>query len=136
MTKMLFTLPFIAESGIGYDALFWLIIVALVTVVGMLILSWLFGPGRQGKIKSIPYESGIDPVGNARQPFHARFYMLAIMFLVFDVELIFFYPFASIYMGAGPSPAKIAYLIAIIIFTILLVVALLYDIASGVFDWK
>ena len=122
----------LAQSGNGYDALFWLILIALITCGGMLVGSWLLGPGRQGKVKSIAYESGIDPVGNARKPFHARFYMLAIMFLVFDVELIFFYPFVSVYMGS----ANIAYLIAIVIFTLLLVVALLYDIASGVFDWK
>jgi len=98
----------------------------------ILIGSWLLGPGRQGKIKGIAYESGIDPVGSARQPFHARFYLLAIMFLVFDVELIFFYPWAVIYNGSG----NLTWLIAIMIFTLFLVIALVYDMASGVFDWR
>ncbi len=116
----------------GYDAMLLLLAVVTLLVLGMLLASYLLGPGRQGKIKSIAYESGVDPVDNARKPFHARFYMLAIMFLVFDVELIFFYPWAMIYMGSK----SLVYLIAIIIFTIFLLVALLYDIASGVFDWK
>ena len=116
----------------GYNAMLLMLIVVALLVLGMLVGSYLLGPGRKGKIKSIPYESGVDPVDNARKPFHARFYMLAIMFLVFDVELIFFYPWAVIYMGSK----SLVYLIAIVIFTVFLLVALLYDITSGVFDWK
>lgn len=119
-------------EGMGYlPILLMLAVVALVTM-GMLIGSWLLGPGRKGEIKGIPYECGIDPVGNARRPFHARFYLLAIMFLVFDVELIFFYPWAVIYNGSG----NLGWLIAMMVFTLFLVIALVYDMASGVFDWR
>ena len=112
-------------------------ILMLLTIVGLMVCviligSWLLGPGRKGKTKGITYESGIDPVGSARQPFHARFYLLAIMFLVFDVELIFFYPWAVIYNGSG----NLIWLISIMIFTLFLVIALVYDMASGVFDWR
>jgi len=116
----------------GYNAMLLMLVVVITVVFGMLVGSYLLGPGRKGKIKSIAYESGLDPIDNARKPFHARFYMLAIMFLVFDVELIFFYPWAVVYNGSQ----SLVYLIAIIIFTVFLLVALLYDIASGVFDWK
>ncbi len=121
----------LAESS-GYFAVLLMIGITIAVVVGMLFASFILGPGRKGKIKGIPYESGIDPVGSAHRPFHARFYMIAIMFLVFDVELIFFYPWAVLYSGSG----NIAWFVAIVIFTLFLVIALLYDIASGVFDWR
>lgn len=119
-------------SGMGYLPILIALAVVALIVLGMLVSSWLLGPGRKGETKGITYESGVDPVGSARRPFHARFYMLAIMFLVFDVELIFFYPWALVYSGSG----NLVWLIAMVIFTLFLVIALIYDVASGVFDWR
>lgn len=62
--------------------------------VGLLIVSNVFNPGRSGNVTRMPYESGMDPIHDTRRRFDIRFYLLAIAFLVFDVELLFLYPWA------------------------------------------
>ena len=63
-------------------------------VVTNLVLAHTVGPRKSTAVKEMPYESGMDPVGDARQPFDVKFYLVAILFLVFDVELLFLYPWA------------------------------------------
>lgn len=72
-------------------------------VIVLLAMAHLFNPRRPGPVKSMPYESGMDPIHAARRRFGVRFYLLAIAFLVFDVELLFLYPWAVIV-----RPAKLA----------------------------
>ncbi len=62
--------------------------------VGLLIVGQVFNPARPGAVKLMPYESGMDPIHDARRRFDVRFFLLAIAFLVFDVELLFLYPWA------------------------------------------
>jgi NADH-quinone oxidoreductase subunit A len=62
--------------------------------VGMLVVSRLFNPGHPGRVTRMPYESGMDPIHDTRRRFDVRFHLLAIAFLVFDVELLFLYPWA------------------------------------------
>src|SRR6476659_4523657 len=62
--------------------------------VGMLLAGSLIGPRRQSAVKQMPYESGMDPIGDAHRKFDVRFNLVAIAFLVFDVELLFLYPWA------------------------------------------
>lgn len=62
--------------------------------VGMLAASRVLGPSRSGAVKEMPYESGMDPVHDTRRRFDVRFHMVAIAFLIFDVELLFLYPWA------------------------------------------
>ena len=62
--------------------------------VGLLVVASLFNPGRPGRVKRMPYESGMDPIHDTRRRFDVRFHLLAIAFLVFDVELLFLYPWA------------------------------------------
>src|SRR3990170_5856758 len=78
-------------------------IVVLIGFVGTnLVLAHVCGPRKRTPVKEMPYESGMDPVGDARQPFDVKFYLVAILFLVFDVELLFLYPWAvSAYEDAG-----------------------------------
>ena len=67
-----------------------------------------FKPRKPTRIKQMPYESGMDPVGTARMQFDIKFYLIAILFLVFDVELLFLYPWAvSAYVGEGGVPADL-----------------------------
>ncbi|MBZ0171190.1 MAG: NADH-quinone oxidoreductase subunit A, partial [Phycisphaerales bacterium] len=70
-----------------------------------IVLTFLIGPRRDGARKSSTYESGMNPVGTARKRFNVRFYLIAIVFLVFDVEVIFLYPLVSIFanLDAGSS---------------------------------
>src|SRR5580692_10068861 len=77
-----------------------LILVGVGFTVVNLILSILVGPGRTGKVKESTYESGMVPFGDARKKFNVRFYIVAMIFLVFDVDIIFFYPWATIYAPA------------------------------------
>ena len=62
--------------------------------VAMLLAGWLIGPKRQSAVKQMPYESGMDPIHDTHRKFDIRFHLVAIAFLVFDVELLFLYPWA------------------------------------------
>ena len=73
--------------------------------VGLLVLGKLFSPSRPGPVKRMPYESGVDPIHDARRRFNVRFHLLAIAFLVFDVELLFLYPWA---VALRPAPLAVA----------------------------
>jgi NADH-quinone oxidoreductase subunit A len=64
--------------------------------LGLLIFSRMVRPGRPGSVTRMPYESGMDPIHDTRRRFDVRFYLLAIAFLVFDVELLFLYPWAVV----------------------------------------
>jgi NADH-quinone oxidoreductase subunit A len=86
----------------------------------------------------MPYESGMDPIGDARQRFDVKFYLVAIMFLVFDVELLFLYPWAVTAYQEGVFPADLRAPIfwTVLVFIVLLLVAYLYDWRKGVFRWR
>ena len=66
----------------------------IVLGVGLLMVAGLFNPGRSGRVTRMPYESGMDPIHDTRRRFDVRFHLLAIAFLVFDVELLFLFPWA------------------------------------------
>lgn len=105
---------------------------------GTLLLAHKLGPRRDTKGKQVPYESGMDPIGDARQRFDIKFYLVAIMFLVFDVELLFLYPWAVVaYAGDGyPGVLKGPVFWCVLTFIGLLFVAYLYDWKKGVFKWR
>jgi NADH-quinone oxidoreductase subunit A len=78
-------------------------VVCVIALAGILLLAAnLFNPIRPGRVKGMPYESGMDPFHDTRRRFDVRFYLLAIAFLVFDVELLFLYPWA-----VATRPARI-----------------------------
>src|SRR5207302_6719939 len=80
--------------GTEFTPIFLFILVGIMTAVGMLVASALLGPRKPTVVKEMPYESGMDPIGDARQRFDVRYYLVAIVFLLFDVELLFLYPWA------------------------------------------
>ena len=71
--------------------------------VALLVLGNLFGPRRVTPVKRMPYESGMDPIHDTRRRFDVRFYLLAVAFLVFDVELLFLYPWAVVFGSTGAT---------------------------------
>jgi NADH-quinone oxidoreductase subunit A len=77
-----------------FTPIFLFVLVGIMTAVGMLVASAVLGPKRVTAVKQMPYESGMDPIGDARQRFDVRYYLVAIVFLLFDVELLFLYPWA------------------------------------------
>ena len=108
-------------------------------VVTNLILAHAIGPRRKTSVKQMPYESGMDPVGDARQPFDVKFYLVAILFLVFDVELLFLYPWAvSAYVGSDGVPFELRGLVfgVMLVFMATLAIAFVYAWRKGVFRWR
>lgn len=74
--------------------IFLFVLLALAVPLAMAAAGWLIGPSRPSRVKAMPYESGMDPIHDTRRRFDVRFYLVAIAFLVFDVELLFLYPWA------------------------------------------
>lgn len=99
---------------------------AVVTIV----LSALVGPKAKSNEKLSPYECGAEPVGNARFSFPVRYYVIALMFLVFDVEVVFMYPWAIISRAMG-IPGM--YEMALFIFIVL--IGFVYAWKKGAFEW-
>lgn len=109
-------------------------------VVTNMILTHVIGPRKKTPVKDMPYESGMDPVGDARQPFDVKFYLVAILFLVFDVELLFLYPWAvSAYVeGDSGIPLELRGTVfgVMLVFMATLVIAYAYAWKKGVFKWR
>jgi NADH-quinone oxidoreductase subunit A len=118
-----------------------LLVIAIGFAVANLALSMTVGPSRTGAAKETTYESGVVPVGDARRRFNVRFYIVAMIFLVFDVDIIFFYPWATIFAPAVKNSAQtgagsgFAILVEMAIFVAVLLVAYLYAWGKGVFRW-
>jgi NADH-quinone oxidoreductase subunit A len=104
--------------------------IALALAVLLMSLSRLLGPFRPNKNKLSPYESGMDPVGDANERYSISFYLVAMAFIVFDLEVVFIYPWAVTYLDAG-----VGTLISMMIFILELFVGLIYLIKKGVLDW-
>jgi NADH-quinone oxidoreductase subunit A len=119
-----------------------LILFTLGTLGASQLLHWLgLKPYKETPVKLMPYESGMDPVGSARMQFDVKFYLIAILFLVFDVELLFLYPWAVIAYsdGAGPGWREAFGRIVfweIIVFIASLAVGYVYAWRKGVFKWR
>ena len=131
------------EFDLGtYLPIFAYLALLIVFAVSTLIIAHTVGPRSDTKGKQTPYESGMDPVGDARQRFDIKFYLVAIMFLVFDVELLFLYPWAVVaYSKQGqqsgfPPELKLPVFICVMTFIVLLLIAYLYDWKKGVFKWR
>lgn len=116
-----------------------LFVLAAVFAVFNVVLSSIVGPKRRGKVKEGPYESGVDPIGTTRQRFNVRFYLVAMIFLVFDVEVLFFIPWVTVFphyrqLGMGASMLGVLFA-TVIVFTAVVLLAYVYAWAKGVFKW-
>jgi len=118
------------------------ILIYLIAVIGFaavsLILPHLVAPRRPTRVKDMPYESGMDPVGDARKPFDIKFYLTAILFLVFDIELLFLYPWAVSLLAPDGVPEAFRPAVLAVLMVLLITLALAYWVAyrKGVFDWR
>lgn len=102
---------------------------------------FMFKPRKPTRVKQMPYESGMDPVGSARMQFDIKFYLIAILFLVFDVELLFLYPWAVIAYADGADPTWRAVFgtivfVEILVFLATLMIGYIYAWRKGVFQWR
>jgi NADH-quinone oxidoreductase subunit A len=106
--------------------------VIVIAVVGLLItLSNILGPSKPYRSKLLPYESGIVPEGPARKRFSVRFYLTAMLFIIFDVEAVFFYPWAVIL-----HQLRWYGVIEMLVFIAILAVALAYIWRKGGLEWE
>lgn len=91
----------------------------------------LLGPKRANLIKQAAYESGMDPVGTARERYSVKFYLVAMIFIVFDVEVVFMYPWAVTFHDFVDAGIALGALGVVVFFIIILGIGLLYDIKKG-----
>jgi NADH-quinone oxidoreductase subunit A len=107
-------------------------VVIIVAVVGLLVtLSYLLGPTKPYRAKLLPYESGIVPTSPARQRMSVRFYLTAMLFIIFDVEAVFFYPWAVLL-----HRLRWYGVIEMFVFIAILLVALAHIWRKGGLDWE
>jgi NADH-quinone oxidoreductase subunit A len=106
---------------------------ALFAVVNVFFSS-LFGPNRPNKEKLSTYESGIEPIGTARDRFSVKFYMVAVLFILFDIEIVFLYPWAVAFVNFS-RPELLYSLVSVSVFIIILFVGYIYVIKKGALKW-
>lgn len=114
-----------------YDIFWAFLIISSVIPILAFVISGILAPIRQGPEKLSSYESGIEPLGDAWVQFRIRYYMFALVFVVFDVETIFLYPWAMSFDVLGVSVFIEAF-----IFVLLLIVGLVYAWRKGALEWS
>jgi NADH-quinone oxidoreductase subunit A len=107
------------------------ILIALAVAVGMIGASAVVGRKVKDKVKDSPYESGMTPVGNARERFSVKFYLVAMVFILFDIEAIFLYPWAVVYRQLG-----LFGFFEMLLFIVLVLCGFFYIWKKGVLDWS
>ena len=105
-------------------------LIAMALAAGLLTVSYLLGKRVKNKIKDTPYESGITPTGDARQRFSVKFYLVGMLFILFDIEAIFLYPWVVVYRDL-----KMFGFVEMLIFVILILSGFFYIWKKGALDW-
>jgi NADH-quinone oxidoreductase subunit A len=113
------------------------LLAALVLAVVMLSLAGMLGPRRYSEVKNAPFECGSIPIGSARDRFSVKFYVVAILFIVFDIEAVFLYPWAVLLLPSEGYPGLgWPGFISMGIFAATLLAGLVYVWKKGVLDWS
>ena len=107
------------------------LLTAIVLVVAAYVIAKLIGPRTYNKVKGEPFECGIPTHGSSWIPVHVGYYLFAILFLIFDVETVFLYPWAVVVKDLGPTA-----LVSIGFFLLVLVFGLAYAWRKGALEWK
>ena len=109
------------------------VIIALATLIALIAigLGTLFGPKKDTAAKNIPYESGIVPYGEGTRRMPVRFYLIAVLFILFDIEVVFLYPVAMKLDAFG-----VFALVETVVFVVLLLLALVFVWRRGALEWK
>jgi NADH-quinone oxidoreductase subunit A len=114
----------------AYLPLFFLLVVAVLFTAGTLAIPRMLGPSKPTAAKEAPYECGIVPSREPSERFPVRFYLVAMIFIIFDIEIIFTYPWAVIY-----GDLRLYGLVEMLVFSAAVFVSFLYLIANGALDW-
>ena len=99
-------------------------------------LSWLIGQHKPGVAKMSPYECGMEPVGNARQRFTVKFYLVGMLFILFDVEAVFLYPWAIVQRSLKASGFGMFWFWEMLVYIGILLAGYWYVWKKGVLDWN
>src|SRR5438034_8596500 len=118
------------NSLVGYIPVFLFIALALAFPIVTLLVAKLVPPHTGGRGRLMPYECGVDPDSDARQRYAIRYYVVAILFVIFDVETIFLFPWAIIYRQLA-----LFGLVEMLIFLAVLIVGYVWIIKKGALDW-
>ena len=134
MPRLSFVNEFTSErTGMldSYVPILILLGVSLANAVGMVVLSHLVSPFRPTPVKLEPYESGMTPLGDTRERFSVKFYMVAILFIVFDLETIFLLSWGVVMRALGWQG-----FVAAMIFIVVLTVGMIYEWKKGALEWE
>ncbi|GMQ81721.1 MAG: NADH-quinone oxidoreductase subunit A [Rhodothermia bacterium] len=123
--------PGYTDMLVEYGPFFIQLGLAIVLALAFLKGAALLGPSRPNRIKQMPYESGMDPIGTARARYSVKFYLVAMIFIVFDVEVVFLYPWAASFRNFLEAGIGLEVLGVVTIFVIILAIGLVYDIKKG-----
>ena len=109
------------------------LMIALATVVALIAigLGTIFGPKKDSAAKSMPYESGMTPYGEGTRRMPVRFYLIAVLFILFDIEVVFFLPWAITFRQLG-----LFGLVEMLIFIVILLVGYVYAWKKGALEWE
>jgi len=114
-----------------YFAFILLVLFAALTSGGMVAISQWLGPRRQGAVHDMPFECGVPPSKIVKGHFSVKFFIVALLFVLFDIELIFLFPWAVVYKDLG-----LLGFVEMSIFLLIVVSGLFYSIKRGVLEWK
>lgn len=119
-----------------YIPLLILMIVAVLLAAVLVGLSWILGPKKPSAAKLAPYECGVSPVGSARERFPVKFYLIAMLFIVFDIETVFLYPWAVTFTKWQHNAMQLFSLSEMVVFIVILFVGYIYVWKKGAFEWE
>jgi NADH-quinone oxidoreductase subunit A len=112
------------------------VFIAMAVAGGMIGASFLLGKRVRNRVKDMPYESGIVPTGSARERFSVKFYLVAMVFILFDIEAIFLYPWVVVYRDLGISAGRWFPFVEMLLFIVLVLCGFFYILRKGVLDWS
>ena len=116
---------------LSYLPILILFLIAVFIAVFVIVASSFLGPQRPSKRKLMPYESGMEPIGQAQRRFPVKFNLVAMIFILFDIEVIFFFPYALVYRRLG-----VGGLVEMGTFLLILLIGLLYIWKRGALEWE
>lgn len=106
-------------------------LIAMALAAGLLTVSYLLGQKVRNRVKDMPYESGIVPTGDARQRFSVKFYLVGMLFILFDIEAIFLYPWVVVY-----RELRMLAFVEMFVFVVLILSGFFYIWKKGALDWS
>jgi len=116
---------------LGYDAVLVMLGLGILVAITFVALSRFLGPRNANPIKNSVYECGVEPTGSARQRFPVRFYLVAMLFILFDIEAVFLFPWARLFRELGWAGFW-----EMGLFLLVLVIGWLYALRKGALEWE